>query len=105
MNPIDGVEADDRCEIEAMNCWRHVNRKKPPLRQLSPYNRESTTGEKTSFTALGDISCAGEKLPLWVLAKGRTGHCERKSGPHRKVILQHSESGWATENGIIECIT
>jgi hypothetical protein len=25
---------------------------------------ESITGEETSFTALGAISCAGEKLPL-----------------------------------------
>jgi hypothetical protein len=65
---------------------------------------ESITGEKTSSTTLGAISCAGEKLPLWVLAKGRTVHRERKSGPHPKVILRHSESGWATENIIIEFI-
>jgi hypothetical protein len=65
---------------------------------------ESTTGEGTSFTALGDISCAGEKLLLWVLAKGRKVHCERKFGPDPKAILPHSKSGWATENVIIESI-
>jgi hypothetical protein len=65
---------------------------------------ESTTGEKTSFTALGAISWAGEKLPLWVLAKGRTVHCERKFEPHPKAIFRYSESEWATENVIIESI-
>jgi hypothetical protein len=48
---------------------------------------ESTNGEKTSFTELAAISCASEKLPLWVLAKGRTVHCERIFGPHPRVIL------------------
>jgi hypothetical protein len=43
---------------------------------------ESTTGEKTSFTALGAISRANQKLPLCVLAKWQNVHRERKFGHH-----------------------
>jgi hypothetical protein len=87
-------------------CWRlfEAPRKVLAEKGCDTVKLESTTGEKTSFTALGAVSCAGEKLPLWVLTKGRTVHCEPKFGSHPKVILRHSESGWATENVIIEFI-
>jgi hypothetical protein len=65
---------------------------------------ESTTSEKTSFRALGAISCASQKLPLWVLAKGRTVQCDRKFGHHPMVIFRHSESRWATEKVTVELI-
>jgi hypothetical protein len=66
--------------------------------------RKSTTGERTSFTVLEAIPSAGEKWPLWVSAKNRMLHCGRKFGPYPRVIGQHSESGWATENVIVEFI-
>jgi hypothetical protein len=29
------------------------------------------TSEKTLFTAFGGIICSGDKLPLWIVAKGK----------------------------------
>jgi hypothetical protein len=65
---------------------------------------QSKNSEKTSFTALGAISAAGRKLPLWVVAKGRTHGCELKFGNHPDVPIRHTEKGWATENLIVEYI-
>jgi hypothetical protein len=46
------------------------------------------------------MSCAGQKLSLWVLAKGPSVHCERNFKLCPRVTSQHSESGWATKNVI-----
>jgi hypothetical protein len=45
------------------------------------------TSEKTSFTALGTIFASEQKLPLWVLAKGKTPRSEHKFGANPGVIL------------------
>lgn len=87
-------------------CWRLFE---SPRKVLAEKGTEtvklcSKSGEKTSFTALGAISAAGQKLPLWVLAKGRTQRSERKFGAHEDVVVHHSTSGWATENIIIAYI-
>jgi hypothetical protein len=58
--------------------------------------------EETSFTAFGRIACSGDKLPLWVVAKGRATRTEAKFGPHPGIIMKHTESGWATENLTVE---
>jgi SH3-like domain-containing protein len=58
--------------------------------------------EKASFTAFGAICADGRKLPLWVIAKGKTVNCEKKFGHNPDVVMRHSESGWATENLIME---
>jgi hypothetical protein len=81
-------------------CWRLFE---APQKVLSEKVAETVklrapTSEKTSFTALGTISASGQKLLLWVLAKGNTPRSERKFGAHPGVILQHAVSGWATEN-------
>jgi hypothetical protein len=73
-------------------------------KELDTIKLEPITGEKTSLTALSVISCAGQKLPLWMLAKGRTVQCERKFRHHPMAILRRSESGWATENAIVQFI-
>jgi hypothetical protein len=64
----------------------------------------SKTSEKTSFTAIGAISAAGEKLPLWVLAKGKSPRCEHKFGTHPDIVVQHTPSGWATDTIIARYI-
>jgi hypothetical protein len=63
---------------------------------------KSSRSEKESFTALGAIKADGTKLPLWVIAKGRTEKCEQKYGEHEGTIVNHSPNGWATEPLIIE---
>jgi hypothetical protein len=65
---------------------------------------QATTGEKLSLTAFGVISAAGEKLPLWVIAKGKTERSLRKFGEIPGVVFKFSESGWATEQLILEFI-
>jgi hypothetical protein len=60
----------------------------------------STTSDKIFFTALGAISAAGQKLPLWVLAKVKTRRCERKFAVHPEVKFRHADSGWSTDNPI-----
>jgi SH3-like domain-containing protein len=61
-----------------------------------------STGEKLSVTAFGTISAEGEKLPLWVVTKDKTKRCLNKFGDQTDVIFRYSESGWATENLVIE---
>jgi hypothetical protein len=56
------------------------------------------------FTAFGMISYLGEKLPPWVLTKGKTMRCEKKLGVHPDVIIHHSLSNWSTQNLIVEYI-
>jgi hypothetical protein len=85
-------------------CWRLFE---APRKVLAEKGTEivklaGTSSEKTSFTALGGISAAGDKLPLWILAKGKTPRSEGKFGTHSNVILRHTDSGWATE-GILVC--
>jgi hypothetical protein len=60
------------------------------------------TGEKLSVTAFGTISASGDKLPLWVVTKGRTSRSLSKFGDHEGAVFKFSESGWATENLILE---
>jgi hypothetical protein len=81
-------------------CWRLFE---APQKVLAEKGAETVklrapTSEKTSFTAFGTISASGQKLPIWVLAKGKTPRPEPKFGAHPGVILQHTDSGWATEN-------
>jgi hypothetical protein len=87
-------------------CWHLYE---APRRVLEEKGKEtvklrSQKSEKTSFTALGGISCNGHKLPLWIVAKGKTKRSEAKFGSHPEVIIKHAESGWATENLIVEYI-
>jgi hypothetical protein len=62
----------------------------------------SYKSEKTLFTAFGAITYNGDKLPLWVIAKGKTKRSEAKFGCHPGIIIKHAESDWATENLIVE---
>ena len=87
-------------------CWRLFEAPKKVLAEkgAETVKLSSRTSEKTSFTALGAISAAGDKLPLWVLAKGKTRRCEHKFGNHQDILIRHTESGWATERIITSYI-
>jgi hypothetical protein len=56
-----------------------------------------TGDEKACITVMATISAAGDKLPLFFIAKGKTARVERSQigdvGPHG---VTHSESGWMT---------
>jgi hypothetical protein len=48
-----------------------------------------STGEKLSVTAFGTISAEGEKLPLWVVTKGKTKRCLNKFGDQPDAIFRY----------------
>jgi hypothetical protein len=84
-------------------CWRlyETPRKVLAEKGAETVKLQAAVSEKTSFAALGAISVAGSKLPLWVVAKGTTQRCEEKFGHHPEVIFRHTNKGWATENLIV----
>jgi hypothetical protein len=56
---------------------------------------------KTCVTAIATISAAGEKLPLWIVAKGKTGRCENRyrrtcsrAIEEGQLLMTHQSSGW-----------
>jgi hypothetical protein len=56
------------------------------------------------LTTIASISATGDRLPIWVIAKGRTGKCERCCHSHSekaikegRLTLTHQETGWTTE--------
>jgi hypothetical protein len=60
---------------------------------------------KTCLTAIATISAAGEKLPLWIIAKGKTARCETRY--HRnctraiadgKLKVTHQPAGWVNSD-------
>lgn len=54
---------------------------------------------KACFTFLATISAAGRKLPLILLAKGKTRGCHKQLGVHPAFVYEvwYSASGWSTE--------
>jgi hypothetical protein len=58
-----------------------------------------------SYTVYGCISAAGERFPCWILATGKTSRSESKFGSHPDVILKHTESGWSTDQMMVESVT
>jgi hypothetical protein len=54
-------------------------------------------GEKESYTGYGCISTAREKLPFWVLTKGKTDLSHMKFNAPQGVIIRHTPSGWTNE--------
>jgi hypothetical protein len=53
--------------------------------------------EKKCITAMGTITASGDKLPLWIISKGKTPKCLEKFGQTTTEILSFTESGWCTE--------
>jgi hypothetical protein len=85
-------------------CWRRFETARRVVEEKGKetVKLQSHKSEKTSFTALRGIACSEDKLPLWVIAKGKTKRSEAKFGYHPDILIKHTESGWATENLIIE---
>jgi hypothetical protein len=86
-------------------CWRILMGQTVTTARIGA---DSVTAEfpfnpKECITA--SISAAGDRLPLWVICKGKTERSERKITANEKLkksidkkslILCHSESGWTT---------
>jgi hypothetical protein len=79
-------------------------RKKVTEKGTETVKLESTTSKKTSFIAFDAIPLAGQKFPLWVLAKGRIQRCERRFGIYTDVNFRHTDKGWSTDNLIVSYI-
>jgi hypothetical protein len=75
-------------------CWRLF---KAPRWTLEEKGKEtvklrSHTSQETSLAAFGGITCNGDKLPLWVVAKGKTTQMKVKFDPHPGIIMRHTEN-------------
>ena len=89
------------------SCWRIVNGK---LITISRKGADEVivstrTDLKTTLTVIATINAKGEKLPIWIIAHGKTSRCEekylndfglRKYLKNKMLIISHSENGWAT---------
>jgi hypothetical protein len=88
-------------------CWKRFL---GPKRVLAEKGTEgvklkSEKGEKESYTGYGCISAAGNKLPFWILAKGKTDLCHRKFKAPDDVIIRHTQNGWTNEAMMLEYVT
>jgi hypothetical protein len=97
-------------------CWRICNGNLSTIarRGAESVDCEFDFCQKTNITAIGGISAAGEKLPLWLIKKGESDQCERKlrtdsnlkgeidSG---RLVVTHSSSGWMDRSIAIEYIS
>jgi hypothetical protein len=59
---------------------------------------------KEWFTAVGGISLAGDKLPLWIFIKGKTNRSLVKCGIHEESKLFSTETGWTSQKVLMEYI-
>jgi hypothetical protein len=100
LNRLSNDYPPDKVFIMDESCWRifEAPQKVPAEKGAETVKLRAPTSEKTFFTVLGATSACGKKLPIWALVKGKTHRSERKFGAHPGVILQHMDSGWATEN-------
>lgn len=70
----------------------------------------SRLDDKDNLTVICTVSLAGEKLPPWVIVKGKTDRCEQRyrndqrlrSALAGKLWLTHSPNGWATRQVMCE---
>jgi hypothetical protein len=65
---------------------------------------KSSRGEEESYTGCRCISALGDKLPFWILTKGKTDHSHAQFGQPADITIRHSPNGWTTENQIIKYI-
>jgi hypothetical protein len=56
-------------------------------------------GPKVNFSFFAAITAEGQRLPLILIAKGRTCRCHKQVGHHRQhqFDIWHSPAGWSTE--------
>jgi hypothetical protein len=61
-----------------------------------------TGNDKNSITVMTSVTLAKTKLPLYILAKGRTERCESSQlGELRLHQSDHSPTGWMTEQTML----
>jgi len=81
-----------------------------PDRTLAKVGSESVHGYivgnlKTSFTAIATISASGKKLPLIIIAKGKTENCTKKfKNDFHEYYITYSETGWMNSSVMISYI-
>jgi hypothetical protein len=70
-------------------CWRSYRARAKGFAEkgAEKLKLKSRVREVISFPAFGTISCLRKKTPLWIVAKGRTPLCEKKSGADRGLTL------------------
>ena len=96
-------------------CWRLIN---GTLKTLARTGAEEVqvmakATKKTDVTAIACCSLDGARLPLWVLAKGKTRQCEDKfrnaeqlqSVIDHKIFVDHSPTGWSTADVMMRYLT
>ena len=94
-------------------CWRLVNGRMKTLaiRGATDVTVKTKIEPKTDITAIAGCTMAGRRLPLWIIAKGKTSKCEEKYRQHPKLrhffcngslVVCHSPKGWATEQVAVE---
>ena len=52
--------------------------------------------EKAGLTVVACVTASCLKLPLWLVAKGKTDACHEQLGDPQGHLVTHSESGWST---------
>ena len=52
--------------------------------------------EKEGITVVACVTASGCKLPLWLIAKGKSDRCHGQLGDPQGHLVTHSESGWST---------
>ena len=92
-------------------CWRLVNGTLKTVARTGAdaVNVAAKSTTKTDITVIAACSADGEKLPLWILARGKGKKSEEKfrNCPKlarlidRKVFVEHSTSGWSTAEVMI----
>ena len=60
--------------------------------------------EKQGLTVLASVTASGKKLPLLILAKGKTERCEQTQLPENigRHFKFHSSSGWSTQEVMLK---
>jgi hypothetical protein len=84
-------------------CWRRIL----PRCVLAKKGTETVKlrckqNTKESVTAFATVSLSGEKLPLWVIAKGESDRSLTKYGRHTNLLLKTSENGWSNKILMLE---
>ena len=81
----------------------------PPRRTVAKKGQDSVRlnidgDNKAGFTIVGTISSDGDRLPLVMIAKGRSPVCHKQLGKHpaHNFKILHSISGWMSEEAFIE---
>jgi hypothetical protein len=53
---------------------------------------------KAGFTLIDPITASGQRLPLFLIAKGLTPKCYKQFGKNFTRVVDHSKSGWVNQD-------